>query len=63
MNVNIGEKIEDNDVYYSLIEIKGDNGINIEDIKASLREAIRFYGVNKYSSHRKDNADVIHTEF
>lgn len=50
MNININERIEDNDIYYSLIEIDGEGKINIEDIKPFLSEAIRFFGNNKFLS-------------
>lgn len=63
MNVNVSEKIKDFDIYYyySLIEIDGEKELITEEIKKSLSDAIRFYGVFKWNI--KDDRVVVHTEF
>ena len=59
MNINIGEKIEHNDVYYKLIEIdKKEEVLITEEMKEALRDAIRFYGTINYGEK-----GIIHTEF
>lgn len=61
MNVNVSEKIKDFDIYYSLIEIDGEKELITEEIKKSLSDAIRFYGVFKWNIN--DDRVVVHTEF
>ena len=61
MNVNVGEKIKELDVYYSLIEIDGEKELITEEMKKSLSDAIRFYCIFKWNI--KDNRVVVHTEF
>jgi hypothetical protein len=61
MNVNVGEKIKDFDVCYSLIEIDGEKELITEEMKRSLSDAIRFYCAFKWNI--KDNRVVVHTEF
>ena len=62
MNINIFEKIKDNDIYYSIIEVKGNGQLSIDEIKPSLRDAIRIYGTGKYARH-KNVSDMIHISF
>ena len=53
MNVNIGKKVEENDLYYSLLQIDGADSINIEDIKPFLREALRLFWERYYNSSKE----------
>lgn len=63
MNINIGEDIKGNDIYYSLLEIKGNESIDVNIIKPFLREAICLFGHNRYFRNKEGNMDKIHTEF
>lgn len=59
LNVNVGEIIEDYDIYYKLIEIDKEELIT-KEMKEALSDAIRFYGNIQYDDY---NDVVIHTEF
>ena len=63
MNINIGKKIAENDVYYSLIEVQNNGQVNVDEIKPFLREAIRIFGIHKFASNIEDNSDMIHINF
>ena len=63
MNINIHQKIEGNDIYYSLIAVEGNGQLCIDEIKPSLREAIRLFGIRRYASGVKNNPDMIHVNF
>ncbi|MBP0967600.1 MAG: hypothetical protein J5722_08195, partial [Oscillospiraceae bacterium] len=63
MNISISEKIVENDIYYSLLEVQGNGQLCIDEMKPFLREAIRIYGNQKYASHDSENSDRIHISF
>lgn len=63
MNINIGEKIKDNDVYFSLIAIEGSDSINIDDIIPYLRESMVIFGNQRYAPYGEDISDNIHVNF
>ena len=63
MNINIEEKVIENDVYYTLLNIKVIDSLNRDKILPALREAIIFWAKEQWNMFGEDNTDFIHIEF
>ena len=59
MNINISQKAEDNDLYCSLLEIKGNDGIDTEEFMPFLREAVVLFWQRQYSISDKSLIHIL----
>ena len=64
MNINIEEKVIENDVYYTLLNIKVIDSLNRDKILPALREAIIFWADKKWNIFGEYDPDsFIHLDF